>query len=151
MLWTLQNLLYHSEMRGLFFVFVFFLFSFNQAMNLVGLCCKFCVFDGSFYLRLVFVPLIGICPAYVCSGISRIFEQTLFTEFGAFYFPRFPSYFLAAVVALNSALWFFSPERVWIFFWHFICPVQCQLWLALRLTVIKNRWPFPFFQESVLS
>lgn len=120
-------------------------------MNFVGLCCKFCVFDGSSYLTLVFYPSLESIPHMCGSGISQVFEQTLFTEFGAFSFPRYPPYFLAAAVALNSTLWFFRPERVWIFFWHFICPVQHQLWLVLKQTVIKNRWPFPFFQESVLS
>lgn len=92
------------------------------------------VFDGSSYLSLVFISLVGVCLAHVWLRDQPAIWADFIPGIPGFLLSKIPT-FLAAVVALNPALWFFRPERVWIFLCHFICSVQRQLWLVLRLTV----------------
>lgn len=83
----------------------------------------------------------------VVQGSARYLSRLLVKELEVFSFPRFPPYFLAAVVALNSALCS-SGQKDWVFYRNFIHTAQCQFCPAHRLKVVKNRWPFPFVPES---
>ena len=54
------------------------------------------------------------------SGISQIFEQTFSHRIWGFLLSKIPTLFLAAVVAVYSALCS-SGQKDWIFYWNFIC------------------------------
>ena len=59
------------------------------------------------------------------SGISQIFEQTFRHRIWGFLLSKIPTLFLAAVVAVYSALCS-SGQKDWIFYWNFICSPPPQ-------------------------
>ena len=82
------------------------------------------------------------------SGISQTFEQTFSHRIWGFLLSKTPTLLSSSCGCSELCPLFFRPERLWVFYWNFIHPAQCQFWPAHRLKVIKNRWPFPFVPES---
>lgn len=123
--------------------------------QLIYLYSKFKLFFDISNLCSVILSLdvtLGVCLAHVqFRGHPDIWAELIHMYNQILSFLGFPLHFLVAVIAPNSILWVFRPERLRVFFWVFNYHVWCRLWHTLKLDAMKMRSSpsvIPFFQVS---